>query len=173
MPANSPPEKPWYVCLCKPRREALAVRKLEEQGYEVYLPMLTQWQKTREGWTKKKPQVMFPRYSFVRCARLEQSIAPIRSTPGVTGLVTFGTIPATLDEATLAAIRALVESRARAMDEQRAPFQPGDSVQIAAGPLKGMSGIVSAVADERVSVLLSLLGREKSVAVPTAHLTLA
>ena len=33
MPANLSPLQPWYVCLTKPRREALAVRKLEEQGY--------------------------------------------------------------------------------------------------------------------------------------------
>ncbi len=44
---------------------------------------------------------------------------------------------------------------------------------IADGPLKGMSGIVSAVAEERVTVMLSLLGREKPVAIPTGHLTLA
>jgi len=171
--ANLPSAKPWYVCLCKPRREALAVRKLEEQGYEVFLPMLTQWQEARSGWIRKKPQVMFPRYGFVRCGRPEQSIAPIRSTPGVSGLVRFGAFPATLDDATLAAIRALAESQARAMDEERTPFQAGDSVEIAAGPLKGLSGIVSAVADERVSVMLSLLGREQPVAVPAAHLTLA
>ena len=167
-----PPSIAWYVCLTKPRREAFAVRKLEEQGYEVFLPLLTQWQKNKDGWTKKQ-QVMFPRYGFVRCGRPGQSIAPIRSTPGVTGLVTFGNVPATLDEATLAAIRSLAEHQARALDEKQLPFQAGDSVAIADGPLKGMSGIVSAVAEERVTVMLSLLGREKAVAVPTGHLTLA
>jgi transcriptional antiterminator RfaH len=172
MPAIPPTQRPWYVCFTKPRREALALRKLEEQGYEVFLPLLTQWEKARDGWTRKQ-QVMFPRYAFVRCGRLEQSIAPIRSTPGVTGLVTFGTIPATLDEATLEAIRALVDSQARALDEKKFPFQAGDTVEIADGPLKGMSGIVSVVAAERVTVLLSLLGREKPVAIPTGHLRLS
>ncbi|WP_291994297.1 transcriptional activator RfaH [Candidatus Accumulibacter sp. ACC003] len=173
MPAILPlPVNPWYVCLSKPRREAVAVRKLEEQGYEVFLPMLTRWEKARGGW-KKQQEVMFPRYCFVRCGRPEQSIAPIRSTPGVTGLVSFGTVPATLDDATLAAIRSLTERQARAMDEEKFPFQAGDSVDIAAGPLKGMSGIVSTVATERVTVMLTLLGREKPVAVPAAHLQLA
>lgn len=162
----------WYVCLTKPRQEPLAVRKLEEQGYEVFLPMRTQWEKRKDGWAKKL-QVMFPRYGFVRCGRPEQSIGPIRSTPGVTGLVAFGGIPATLDEAILEAIRSLCEHQARGKDEEVFPFQAGDSVDISDGPLKGMSGIVSAVASERVTVLLSLLGREKPVAIPTNHLTLA
>ncbi|WP_291991122.1 transcription termination/antitermination NusG family protein [Candidatus Accumulibacter sp. ACC007] len=171
MSTNLSPINPWYVCLCKPRREALAVRKLEEQGYEVFLPMLTQWEKAKAGWTKRQ-QVMFPRYSFVRCGRPEQSIGPIRSTPGVSGLVSFGGIPATLDEATLAAIRSLAERQAAAVDEKVHPFHAGDSVEIAAGPLKGLSGIVSAIAEERVVVMLSLLGREKAVAVPAGHVTL-
>ncbi|SBT08626.1 NusG antitermination factor [Candidatus Accumulibacter aalborgensis] len=166
------PARPWYVCFTKPRREALAVRKLEEQGYEVFLPFLTQWQKTRDGWSRKQ-QVMFPRYGFVRCSRCEQSIAPIRSTPGVSGLVTFGTVPAALDEATLEAIRSLVERQAGgAAADGACPFQTGDAVDISAGPLKGLSGVVSAFAGERVTVLLTLLGREKPVAIPTGHLTL-
>lgn len=147
------------------------MHKLEEQGYEVFLPMLTQWEKARAGWTKRQ-QVMFPRYSFVRCGRPEQSIGPIRSTPGVSGLVSFGGIPATLDDATLAAIRSLTERQAAAVDEKVHPFHAGDSVEIAAGPLKGLSGIVSAIAKERVVVMLSLLGREKAVAVPAGHVML-
>lgn len=45
-------------------------------------------------------------------------------------------------------------------------------MEISAGPLKGLSGIVSLVAEVRVTVLLSLLGREKPVAIPADHLTL-
>ncbi len=147
------------------------MRKLEEQGYEVFLPMLTQWEKTRAGWTKRQ-QVMFPRYGFVRCGRPEQSIGPIRSTPGVSGLVSFGSTPAILNGATLEAIRLLAERQANAVTAKTSPFQAGESVEIAAGPLKGMSGIVSAVAAERVTVMLRLLGREKPVAVPVGDVTL-
>ncbi|WP_374690222.1 transcription termination/antitermination protein NusG [Accumulibacter sp.] len=172
MPLTTPTANPWYVCFCKPRRESFALRKLEEQGYEVFLPLLTQWEKARDGWQKKQ-QVMFPRYCFLRCGRPGQSVAPIRSTPGVSGLVTFGNLPATLDETIVEALRSLVEKQARAVDAGSTPFRAGDPVAIADGPLKGMSGIVSAVAAERVTVMLSLLGREKPVALPAAHLTLA
>ncbi len=172
MSRTAPPDNPWYVCFCKPRREAFALRKLEEQGYDVFLPLLTRWEKAKDGW-KPQQQVMFPRYCFLRCGRAGQSIAPIRSTPGVSGLVTFGNQPATLDEAIVEALRSLVEKQAGAVAAGHTPFRAGDTVDIADGPLKGMSGIVSAVAAERVTVMLSLLGREKPVAVPAAHLTLA
>lgn len=147
------------------------MRKLDEQGYEVFLPMFTRWEKTARGWSRKE-QVMFPRYAFVRCTRGDQSIAPIRSTPGVTGLVAFGNTLAQIGDEMLSAIRLLAERQASALEEQGAPFQAGDAVSVSDGPLKGMSGIVSAVAADRVIVLLTLLGGEKRVAMPSRHVTL-
>jgi len=171
MPVSSTPENdlPWYVCQTKPRQESLAVRKLEEQGYEVFLPKLTLWQKKKDHWCRTE-KVMFPRYAFVSCASRKQSIAPIRSTPGVTGLVSFGNTPATLDQHVLDAIRAIADEQSRPPPEQSLPFKIGETVSVADGPLKGLSGIVSNVARERVVVLLTLLGREKPIAVPADHL---
>lgn len=160
----------WYVCQTKPRQEALAVRKLEEQGYEVFLPMLTTWQKMKQGW-RRQEQVMFPRYGFVRCTRPDQSIAPIRSTPGVTGLVTFGNIAATIEEPLVEAIRRLAEQCDSPEQQSAAPFKAGEIVEVSDGPLKGLSGIVSSVAQERVVVMLTLLGREKPVAMPLDQLS--
>ena len=161
----------WYVCFTKPRQEALAKRKLEEQGYQVFLPMFTRWEKRKEVWARKQ-QVMFPRYAFLRCGRPEQSIGPVRSTPGMSGLVTFGTTPAKLDAVTVAAIRSLTERQETRAEKDRFPFRAGDAVEICDGPLKGLSGIVSGVAKERVTVLLGLLGREKPVGIPPDHLAL-
>ncbi|MDS4015625.1 MAG: transcription termination/antitermination NusG family protein [Candidatus Accumulibacter sp.] len=170
MPQLSPTSSPWYVCFTKPRQEATAVRKLEEQGYEVFLPMFTRWEKTTRGWSRRQ-QVMFPRYAFVRCSRSEQSIAPIRSTPGVTGLVKFGNTLAEISQEMVSAIRCLEERQARSVDENGSPFEPGDMVSVSDGPLKGMSGIVSSIAADRVVVLLKLLGREKPVSMPGEHVT--
>ena len=163
---------PWYVCQTKPRQEALAVNKLEEQGYQVYLPMLSVWERKKGAWLRTE-QVMFPRYSFVCCGREGQSLAPIRSTPGVTGLVRFGAEPATLDAESLEKISQIAEQHAIGLLAEPAPFRVGASVKVADGPLKGLDGIVSEVAAERVIVLLRLLGREKNVALPANHLAVA
>jgi transcriptional antiterminator RfaH len=155
----------WYVCQTKPRQESLALRKLEEQGYQVYLPLLAVWKKHKDGW-QKNDQVMFPRYAFVRCGRTGQSIAPIRSTPGVTGLVSFGNVPACIDDTLVEAIRHLAEENRQTPLQQASPFRIGDCVAVTDGPLKGLSGIISNIAKERVVVMLTLLGREKPVAFP-------
>lgn len=165
------PSSAWYVCYTKPRQEPLARIKLQEQGYEVYLPMLPKWDRKSGAWCRTE-QVMFPRYGFVRCGRLGQSIAPIRNTPGVTGLVRFGVIPATLSETVVEAIRAIAEQGSQTLKAKAAPFRVGEQVKVADGPLKGLVGIVSAVAAERVAVLLTLLGREQHIGIPANQLAL-
>jgi transcriptional antiterminator RfaH len=171
MSSETTEARPWYVCQTKPRQESVAEQKLSEQGYEICLPRLVIWQKKKNKWCKVK-QVMFPRYAFVRCARPGQSIAPIRSTPGVTGLVTFGNVPATIDHALVVAIRKLAEDSDSSDEKHEMPFQVDDAVLVTDGPLKGVSGIVSAVARERVVVMLTLLGREKPISIPLNQLAL-
>jgi len=163
-------ESPWFVCLTKPRQERVAQLNLQEQGYEVYLPLLSSWQHRAGEWHRTE-SIMFPRYAFVRPGRLDQSISPVRSTPGVSGLVRFGHVLGCLTPGRVEALRQLVDARALALPDQ--PFAAGAQVIFSSGPLKGLSGLVSSVAAERVMVMMSLLGREKLVAVPANQLTLA
>jgi transcriptional antiterminator RfaH len=162
--------QPWFVCLTKPRQERVAQLHLEEQGYEVYLPLLSSWQQRAGAW-QRADSIMFPRYAFVRPGCSEQSIAPVRSTPGVSSLVRFGHVLGCLAAERLDALRTVVDARAQALPNQ--PFAAGAQVVFSSGPLKGLSGLVSRVAAERVMVMMSLLGREKLVAVPSNQLTLA
>ena len=162
--------RPWYVCVTKPRQERYAAAKLLEQGYEVWLPMLDQWVRQAGAW-RKRQSVMFPRYAFVRPARAGQAVGPVRSTPGVTGLVTFGSILGCLSADCVEALRTLVAARAAKVPDQ--PLEPGRHVVFSSGPLKGLGGIVSSVAAERVMVMMSLLGCEQTVAVQADELAVA
>lgn len=158
---------PWYVCFTKPRQEAYAASKLREQGYEFYLPFLESWARRAGQWCKKQT-VMFPRYAFVRPAVAGQSVAPVRSTPGVSTLVRFGPVLATLGQDRLEALQALLAERSAALPGQ--PLALSQHVVFASGPLKGMAGIVSNVAGERVSVLMTLLGQQQNLVVSANEL---
>ena len=160
----------WYVCHTKPRQEAMAQARLQDQGYQVYLPELTRWVRHARGWQRSR-SALFPRYAFVRPALPGQSIAPVRSTPGVSTLVHFGHHLAHLSAERLERLRELMIHAEAAGPQQ--PFREGMGVFFASGPLKGMSGIVSSVADERVTVLFTLLGQQQRVAVPMQHLAIA
>lgn len=160
----------WYVCLTKPRQELIARDRLLEQGYEVYVPQLARWVRHSRGWHLSR-SALFPRYAFVRPTSPGQSVAPVRSTGGVTTLVSFGPQLARLSNDRLQALRELMIKAEASSPGQ--PFDLGINVVFAAGPLKGLSGIVSSVADERVMVMLSLLGATHRVAVPADHLAVA
>lgn len=162
--------RPWYVMMSKPRQEQHAASKLREQGYDVCLLMLEQWVR-RAGALSKKQAVMFPRYGFVRPAMPQQAVGPIRSTPGVTCLVRFGPVLACLSAERVLALQVLVAERAACPPEQ--PFPTGQQVVFSAGPLKGLGGIVSSSAAERVLVMISMLGREQTVAVQVGELAVA
>ena len=85
----------WYAALCKPRQEMVAEANLANQGFAVYLPRLKNRHRRAGRWVDRV-EPLFPRYLFVAAGLESQSLAPIRSTRGVSGLVRFGGQPATV-----------------------------------------------------------------------------
>ena len=90
--------KLWYAIHTKPRQEDLAAEHLRRQEFEVYLPRIKQPRRYRGRW-RDAIEPLFPRYLFIRLELGSENVAPIRSTRGVTKLVSFNGQPATADEA--------------------------------------------------------------------------
>ena len=105
---------------------------------------------------------MFPRYLFVKTVNEEQSSSPIRSTRGVSQLVRFGTEPARASEGLIREIRRL-EAVRNAGGDQLKPFKPGDEVFIMAGPFKGISAEVLSSDQQRVILLMQVLGKTQQL----------
>lgn len=160
----------WFVCFTKPRQEDLATQRLAAQGYRVFFPQLVRWVRHARQW-RRVSAPMFPRYLFVQPATPQQSMAPVRYSAGVSGLVAFGPELARLSASRMAAVRDLVAALEVAMPDQ--PFKAGTSVVFSEGPLQGLQGIVSRVADERVMVMFELLGQPQRVVVPADQLACA
>lgn len=157
-----PDAQPWYVVLTKVRQEALACDNLSRQGYAVYLPRI-KVMKCIRGQAQVLLEPLFPRYVFVQPASSQQSLAPIRSTLGVTTIVRFGHEPAQMSEQTLQSIRNFESQRNALRDADLHLLQPGERVKVAEGPLSGLEGLVSSVSQQRIVVLLQLLGQETRV----------
>ncbi len=151
----------WLVVMTKPKMEAEAKEHLMRQGFEVYLPMWAEL-KRRQGAWQRLLSPMFPRYLFVRPSYAEQSLAPIRSTWGVSQLVRFGTEPAWAGEDLIHQIRQLERSR-NGLGQGLTPFKKGDLVQILDGPFKGVSAEVFSCDQQRVILLLQVLGKAQQL----------
>lgn len=157
----------WLVVMTKPKMEVVAKQHLMRQGFEVYLPLWFEL-KRRQGTWKNVHSPMFLRYLFVRPSYSEQSLAPIRSTWGVSQLVRFGTEPAWAGENLILEIRQLERSRMR-MGHDLTPFKEGEQVQVMDGPFKGVSAEVFSCDQQRVILLLQVLGKTQQLEF-SAHL---
>lgn len=149
----------WYLIHSKPRQEARALENLQRQGYEAWLPMLTV-EKIRRGRIANVTEPMFSRYLFIRLDTVTSNWAPIRSTLGVSRLVTFGSVPASVPDDLIEGLRtAPMQSRQRLL-------ATGEEVLFVDGPLQGLRGIFQQHDGEaRALVLIELLSQPQSIAV--------
>ena len=118
-----------------------------------------QVQKLRNQRVQVVTEPMFSRYLFIQLDDTTQNWGPIRSTLGVSKLVSFGPHPAKVPPEFVANLKeALPETLARL-------FASGDNVQVAAGPLQGLEGKYLAHDGEaRAFVLIELLGQPQKIA---------
>lgn len=164
--------KCWYLIHTKPRKEAVAESNLQRQGWEVYLPHIQQPRRRRGRWIEAI-EPLFPRYLFVRLQLGFEDIRPISYTTGVHKLVRFTEEPAVVSDQIIAAIRH-AEDLNTGLHHSREPlFKPGDRVVIDKGSLAGLQAIFLAEkGNDRVTILLEMLGRENRVTVKRDVLSL-
>ena len=157
----------WYLVHSKPASEVTAEENLQRQGYEVYLPRLSRTVR-RRGRSHERIVPLFPRYLFICVNRLTQSLGPVLSTRGVSGVVKFGQRYAMVPSAMLELLRHRADPRS-GLHRLREPGlpEPGTAVRIAEGPFNGLDGIFEREAgSDRVVVLIDLLGSQTRVQVP-------
>ena len=158
----------WYLIHTKIRQERVALENLERQGFECFLPLMRA-EKLRRGALQVVQEALFPRYLFIRLGSGlgSQSWAPIRSTLGVSRLVTFGLIPAKIDDDLIGVLRNQSESS----DVVLRHFEPGEQVVVTDGPFVGVEAIYQmADAEGRVMVLLNILSKQVKMSVPPASI---
>ena len=148
----------WYVVQSKPRGEFCAVENLNRQGFDSYLPLLRK-DKILNGRLVKIQLPLYSRYLFVSQTSTNQNFSTIRSTFGVTSLVSFGLKPCLIGDQVIQAIRDI---------EKITPnvelFKEGDLVQLNAGPLKGLSGTLKCRnSSQRAVILIEFLSKNQLI----------
>ena len=159
----------WYLVHTKPRQEKCALDNLHRQGYQCYLPTIPA-EKLRQGLITIAYEPLFPRYLFIRLGRGDsaKSWAPIRSTKGVSRLVSFGIEPARMDDGLIELLRmqeALVQA------EPVRLFKRGERVRLTKEPFAGIECIYQmADGESRAMVLIEILSKPVAMLVAPAGL---
>lgn len=153
----------WYVAQCKPLRELQASAVLRGRlGLSAYVAEVSKWVRGEE---KQSP--FFPGYIFVQADLGQVTLSSINSTPGVVRLLEFGGALQTVPDSVIEMIRERVDSFNAEGGLPAHEFQPGDTVLLKSGPLKGLEAVFISptTPGARVKVLLQFLGRLNEVQV--------
>tara|TARA_B110000008_G_scaffold10839_1_gene10406 strand:+ start:37 stop:519 length:483 start_codon:yes stop_codon:yes gene_type:complete len=146
--------KKWYLIKTKPRQEQIAILNLERQHYYVYCPSVL---------INQKNVVLFPGYLFIQLDSEMQNWSPIKSTKGVLNFVRFGLKYARISDSIIDFIR-VNELNTREKIVNFNEFRAGDRVEITEGVFKNCIAIVKSIkSDERVVLLMKLLGQQQSI----------
>lgn len=160
----------WFAVMTKPRAEAEAHLCLTRQGFETLFPRIRRTVRAASGMVIRT-ESLFPRYVFIHSDPSLQSLAPVRSTRGVTTIVRFGGEPACVPDTVIDQIRSRIDVHDGFVRLAVPELAPGTKVRINEGPFSGLDAIfASAYGEDRVRLLLTMLGSEREVVLPRSIL---
>ncbi|MGE0734882.1 MAG: transcription termination/antitermination protein NusG [Alphaproteobacteria bacterium] len=156
----------WYVAQTHTRAERNAVEHLRRQGFRTYLPeYLKRRSHARRIDNVKMP--LFPGYLFVAMDIATTRWRSVRSTIGVKALICDGDRPVPVPEGVVEDLRAREDETGLVRMAWRPAFTRGEAIEVTSGPLRDQIGVFDCAGDdERVYILLTLLGRQMRIPMP-------
>lgn len=159
----------WRAFYVKPRHEKKVSARLEEDGYEVYCPIVTTKVRWSDRWKKvRKPLIRG--YVFARVTEKERRVAV--EDPGILRTVFWKGEPALIRDEEIEVMRHFLEG---AEDVNVDRIRPGDRVKVTEGGrtlgIDGMEGVVVQVTGGKVSLQIESLQIQLSITVPQQMLS--
>ncbi|MCQ4346612.1 transcription/translation regulatory transformer protein RfaH [Pseudomonas stutzeri] len=163
-PQQQEPHSAWYLIQCKPRQDERAEENLLRQGYTCYRPRHIR-ERLQRGQRLLSEESLFPGYLFIRLSLLD-NWGPLRSTRGVSRVVSFGNQPLPVSEELIDHL----QQRCSATPAEQL-LETGDRVRINHGAFAELEAIfLSMDGNERVVLLMNILHREQKVRVPLSSI---
>lgn len=154
----------WYVIHTKPRQERRALDNLQQQSFEVYLP-LVKAEKLQRSKLVTIEEPLFKRYLFVRFDAERSPWHVIRNTFGVSELVRTG---GQLARVPLEIIERLKQYEAT----PQALFNAGETLRVKTGPFQNLDVVFDMQdGDSRAIVLIELLNNTQKISLNINSLT--
>ncbi|MCE2510442.1 MAG: transcriptional activator RfaH [Alphaproteobacteria bacterium] len=158
--------KRWFVVRTQPQAEAKVAAHLRRQDFEVYLP---RYAKTRRH-ARREERIaapLFPRYLFV-CLDLDRHRwRAVNGTRGVERLICHGERPAPVPASVIEDLKHQERADGLLAPASLVLFERGARVRLVDGAFAERVGIYERMtADQRIVLLLNLLGRELRLTVP-------
>lgn len=154
----------WYVVHTQTRQERRAELNLRRQGFDAWLPLIRRARRhARRVDTVLAP--LFPRYLFVQLDLAGQAWRSINGTFGVVRLLCNGDTPLVTPEGLVQEIKQRCDETGTILWPPRA-LSAGDSVKVALGRFDVEGIFQTTSGQDRVVLLINLMGREVRANVP-------
>lgn len=173
----------WYILRVQPNRERVIAAQLKERGFTVYVPIepktVSYAVRTWFGVSQRKRIAavpIFPGYLFLRFGfGVDGYVIDVAS--GIHGFLTVDNLARALTDADMEMVENIeAELRLRAdIRSKKHRFKPGQRVRIELGALANLIATVARIermdADERITLLVNMLGRDTEATLPVDHVT--
>ena len=153
---NQSLKKVWLVAQIKPKCNDLAVRNLERQGFETFLPKIKTTTKKENKFIDKEVS-LFPGYVFVGIDFQNSNWAKINSTYGVSKLLSFNNKPSEVPLDLIVALKQRFEDNINPIINEK--LKRGDTIKFNNGAFTDLvTKIESVDAKKRIYVFLNVMG---------------
>ena len=158
----------WLLVYTKAKEEQRAKKNLENQGFEIFLPMIAVAKLNQSKPTPLK--AMFPRYLFVKINTELDKWTRIKSTRGVSHLVVFGQRLAEIPNQVIVYLKSGADENDIFRQKIcKREFQKGDKLVIEKGIFKDKKAtFLSKKSKERVRILLKFVNDLITVDLPAS-----
>ncbi|KAA0873963.1 transcription/translation regulatory transformer protein RfaH [Nitrincola tapanii] len=158
-------QRAWFLVQCKAGETERAFENLARQNYECFMPQIEQ-EKIRKGKRVRLLEPLFPGYLFIHLDQLADNWRPIRSTRGVSRLVSFGGLPLAVSNDLIADLQKRCQNVVIELG-----FNAGDRVRVTDGAFSELEAVFESYdGQERVIILLDFLQRQQRVTIPISGL---
>ena len=163
--------KEWFVLKFKSNSHHIAAKNLNRQGFETFLPLHdTTSRRTSRFINTRKP--LFPGYMFIRFNKAESEWHKINNTYGVSSLITFNSILKSIPTIFIDHLMKRYDLSGKLIPIQK--LKKGDQVTVLKGPFANIIATVEKYeADQRIWILMDLMGRKTKIQTPSDNLTLS
>ena len=161
--------KSWIVARNKPNQDKIALINLEQQNFEFFQPTFKTMSK-RQNKFKEIIKPVFPGYIFIAINLEEKNWHKINNTRGISSIIVFGNeIPLIRCELIKELqYRFSLNNDPKTVDQ----FKTGMNAEITNGPFAQLIGKIEEIdADQRIWILLDILGTQTRVSINKLNLT--
>ena len=161
----------WLLLQVKPKQEIRALENLQCQGGSCYCPKIL-IEKLIRGKRVEVEEALFPGYLFINIQPETNGLTytSIRSSRGVSKIVSFGSEPIKVPEALILQIKQREKADSMGSMARDLP-QLGDNINITEGPFRGLKAVFShADGLQRSIILINVLNQKTPTSIANTQI---